>query len=296
MQSTLAVAARDIKLAHSVFALPFALLAAVLAHDAEEPAGRLGGQIALVAVCMVLARTWAMLFNRIADRRFDAGNPRTAGRALPAGRLSVREAWLISLGCAGLFILACGGFWVSYGNPWPLVLSVPTLAWIALYSLTKRFTVLCHFFLGGALAFSPVAAAIALRPEALADTPSIWLLSAMVFPWVAGFDVIYALQDMEFDRRTGLRSIPALLGERSAKWVARALHVLAFGALAAALWVEPRFSDVFLSAVLLVGGLLVVEHIVLARRGMAGIPAAFFTYNGIVSCVVGAAGIADAML
>src|SRR5690606_37906682 len=105
-------------------------------------------------------------------------------------------------------------FWAFFDNPWPLVLSVPTLAWIAFYSFTKRFTALCHVFLGGALAASPLAAAIAVEPGALATTPALWLLAAMVLLWVAGFDIAYALQDIDFDRATGLRSVPARLGTR----------------------------------------------------------------------------------
>ncbi len=293
---SLRLAAADIKLAHSVFALPFALLAAVLAIDPAASSTALAGQIALVILCMVLARTWAMLFNRLADRSFDAANPRTARRAVASGLLPVRRAWTLALTSALLFILTCSIFLLAFSNPWPLALSLPTLAFIAFYSLTKRFTALCHLVLGAALAFSPIAAAIALRPSALADTPAIWLLAGMVLPWVAGFDVIYALQDLDFDRSAGLRSMPARLGVQRSIWVSRLLHLLALAALTLAWWVEPRFGPTFLIAVALVAILLLGEHLVLARRGSAGIPMAFFTYNGLVSCVVGLLGILDATL
>ncbi|MFG0327817.1 MAG: UbiA family prenyltransferase, partial [Phycisphaerales bacterium JB037] len=165
-------AAGDIKLAHSVFALPFALLAAVMAFEPQPKAGRVVGVIALVVVCMVLARTWAMLFNRIVDRDIDAQNPRTDRRAVASGRLPVRSARAIAGASALGFIAACAMFWVFFDNAWPIALSVPTLVWIAFYSLTKRFTWWCHVFLGGALAASPLAAALAVRPGAIAEFPA----------------------------------------------------------------------------------------------------------------------------
>ena len=285
-------AAADIKLAHSVFAMPFAVLGAFLARDAGAGWGRFGGQLALVVACMVLARSWAMLFNRIADRRYDALNERTRRRAIPSGRLGRSQAWGVALGCAGLFVAATSGFLVFFGNPWPLILSAPVLAWVAFYSLTKRFTALCHVFLGGALAASPLAAAIAVDPAALAHTP-LWLLAGMVLAWVAGFDVIYALQDVDFDRASGLRSIPARLGWRGALWVSRGLHLAAWGFLAAAVGAEPRFGALSWAAAGVVWFLLVTEHLVLVRRGRAGLDVAFFTLNGLVSCVLGAAGSLD---
>ncbi|MBY0311716.1 MAG: putative 4-hydroxybenzoate polyprenyltransferase [Phycisphaerales bacterium] len=295
----LRVAAGDIKLAHSVFAMPFAILAAFLARPETTAWSRFAGQLGLVIVCMVLARSWAMLFNRISDRALDAANPRTARRALAAGKLTMRDGWLIALACGIGFVIACALFFVFFGNFWPLALSVPVLGWIAFYSLTKRFTALCHVFLGGALAASPLAAAIAVHPPALMSMPVLWLLSGMVLLWVAGFDVIYALQDLEFDRTVKLHSIPAKLGVGGALWVSRALHVGAFAMLvlaASPIGREPRFGVMFLAAVGLVGVLLVCEHVVLARRGQAGLDMAFFTLNGIVSCVLGAAGVADVLL
>lgn len=294
----LRLAAADIKLAHSVFALPFAVLGAFLARPADpsRPGGSwsgFAGRLALVVACMVLARTWAMLFNRLVDLRYDRDNPRTRRRVLASGRLGVRDGWLIALASAAGFAAASSGFWWLFGNPWPLALSAPVLAWIAFYSLTKRFTLLCHVFLGGALGASPLAAALAVDPAALRSTPAVWLLAGMVVLWVAGFDVIYALQDAAFDRAAGLHSVPSRLGPGRAVWVSRALHAGALATLIAAAGADARFGPLFGAATALVGGLLVTEHVILARRGEAGLDMAFFTVNGVVSCVLGAAGVAD---
>lgn len=300
LPDSLRAVARDIKLAHSVFALPFAVLGAFLAAPRGGTGGilwaRFAGLLALVVVCMVLARTWAMLVNRIADARFDADNPRTAGRALPSGRLSAARARAIAGASAVLFMLAAALFGVIDANWWPALLSGPVLAWIAFYSFTKRFTAWCHLFLGGALAASPIAAVIAVDPGLLARSGTPWWLAGMVLLWVAGFDVIYALQDLEFDRARGLSSIPARLGWRGAAWVSRALHAGALAALVMAWRTEPRFGVVFGVAVALVGVLLVSEHAVLARRGKAGLDMAFFTLNGVVSVLLGLAGVADAWM
>jgi 4-hydroxybenzoate polyprenyltransferase len=296
-ESWLRLAASDIKLAHSVFALPFAVLAAFLARDPDAGWGRFAGQLALVVVCMVLARTWAMLFNRIADRGFDAANPRTARRAVASGALPAARAWGLALASAGLFIAAASLFGVFFANWWPAVLAAPALAWIAFYSLTKRFTALCHIVLGSALAASPLAAALAIDPGVYASptAAALWWLAAMVLLWVAGFDVIYALQDIDFDRQANLRSIPARLGWRGAAWVARALHAGAAAALVVAWHGEPRFGWVFGAGVAVVLATLVLEHLVLARRGQAGLDMAFFTLNGVVSCVLGVAGVVDVL-
>jgi 4-hydroxybenzoate polyprenyltransferase len=294
--------AADIKIAHSVFALPFAVLGAFLARTTDYPGTRaFAGQLALIVLCMVCARTWAMLFNRLADRRIDAANPRTRNRALASGRLSLAQGWAAALAAAALFVAATSLFGFVFANWWPLALSLPVLAWIAFYSLTKRFTALCHIFLGGALAASPVAAAIAVNPSSVIlpllppSIPAIWCLSAMVVCWVAGFDVIYALQDIDFDRTAGLSSIPARLGWRRAIWVSRALHALAFAFLVLARLVDGRLGWIFTTGIAIVGALLTTEHVILARRGKAGLDMAFFTVNGVVSCVLGVAGCVDAV-
>lgn len=283
--------AGDIKLAHSVFALPFALLGYFLARDPAT--GGLLVRLVLIVACMVLARTWAMVVNRLADRGFDAENPRTRRRVFASGRLGVGDGIAALAACAVLFQLAAGLFWVVDGNAWPAILALPVLGWIAFYSFTKRFSVLCHLFLGSALAASPLAAAIAAGPARLVDTPGLWWLSGMVLLWVAGFDVVYALQDIEFDRARGLRSIPQRLGWRGAVWVSRLLHAGAVVCLVLAWRADARLGPLFAPAMGLVVGLLIAEHVVLSRRGLAGLPMAFFTLNGLISLVLGAAGIAD---
>lgn len=277
--------------------MPFAILAAFMARP-STPDGwlRFIGQLAIVVVCMVLARSWAMLINRLADREFDAANPRTTRRVIASGKLSIASGRAIALVCAVCFIAAASLFWVFFGNRWPALLSIPVLAWIALYSYTKRFTWLCHVFLGGALAASPIAAAIAINPDSLTTTPALWWLAGMVVLWVAGFDVIYALQDVDFDRKASLYSIPSRLGVSTAIWISRTLHAAALACLIAASQSEARFGALMLVGVGLVAALLVMEHVVLARRGQAGLDMAFFTLNGIVSCVLGIAGVLDVTL
>ena len=296
----LRLALGDIKLAHSVFALPFAVLGGALVAPRDGAGGvlwgRSGALLTLVVACMVVARTWAMLVNRVADARLDADNPRTAARVFASGTLTRRDGAAMLAACAAVFVGLTALFGLSFGNWWPLTLSVPVLAWIGVYSFTKRFTFLCHLFLGGALAASPVAAAIAVDPSALAHAPGVWWIAGMVLCWVAGFDVIYALQDLTHDRDAGLHSIPARFGWRGAAIGARLLHILALGALIAAWTAEPRLGAPFGIAVVLTGGVLVWEHALLARRGTRGIPVAFFTLNGIISLVLGVSGTLDALV
>ncbi len=293
------LALADIKLAHTVFAMPFAVLASFLALTAGGVTpdwGRFAGQLALVVLCMIFARTWAMLVNRVADHAIDRDNPRTKKRAMASGRMRVRDGVLLALASAGAFLICCALFWVFFDNPWPTFLGAPTLLWIAFYSYTKRFTFLCHVFLGGALAFSPIAAAIAINPSALTSTPALWFIAGMVLFWVAGFDVAYALQDLDYDREVGLASIPATFGWKGALWVSRGFHVIAFALLVAAWRSDPRLTLLFGAAVTLVGALLVYEHTILHRRGIAGLPMAFFTINGVVSCVLGVMGSVDVLI
>jgi 4-hydroxybenzoate polyprenyltransferase len=312
--SRLGGALADIKLAHSVFALPFAFLGAFLARDTRLdgtiPSGRSApsvflAQLALIVLCMVLARTFAMLVNRLADASIDARNPRTARRAFASGRLSVRDGLRYTIGAGIGFVGVTALFLALFSNPWPLALSVPVLAWLGAYSFTKRYTALCHIFLGVALALSPLAAAIAVNPHELrfhigaagsARTgclvPGI-LMALFITAWAGGFDIIYALQDRDVDRRERLHSIPARLGVRGALWTSRALHVAAFALLVLFARSEPRLGLAFAGAVAIVGVLLIAEHVVLALRGQAGLDVAFFTLNGIVSCVVGVLGCAD---
>lgn len=287
-----AAMAADIKLSHTVFALPFALLAAVLA---AADAGALPGPglLALIVACMFFARTAAMTTNRYADARLDAANPRTAGRAVPSGRVSRAQMLTAALLASGCFIAATAGFQIGWNNPYPLILSVPVLAWLALYSYTKRFTWLCHAVLGVALALSPLAAAIAIHPPYLAK-PGVYLLALMVASWVAGFDVIYALQDVTVDRRDGIHSMPAKLGEHTALWVSRGLHLTALTALIALGWSSPALGPGFAVGVAIVAALLITEHWLVRGGRRTHLPTAFFTVNGVISLLLGALGITDA--
>lgn len=287
---------RDIKLAHSVFALPFAVLSAFLARDAEDPSSKFAMQLGLVVWCMIAARTFAMVVNRVADIRWDAANPRTARRAFAVGVLSKRDGVVALLICGALFVAGAAGFGVLFSNWWPAMLAMPVLGWVALYSFTKRFTILCHLFLGGALAASPIAAALAVRPESLVEIAAVWWFAGMVAFWVAGFDVIYALQDLDFDRSAKLHSVPARFGVSGAAWISRGLHALAFACLVMAWQADDRLELLTAAAVALIGVLLIAEHVVLHRRGKAGLEMAFFTINGIVSCVLGVLGSIDLMV
>ncbi|MFG0247119.1 MAG: UbiA-like polyprenyltransferase [Phycisphaerales bacterium JB052] len=304
--STLAkllIAMGDIKLAHSVFAMPFAILGAFLVapRTGEGPAQpidwtTMGKMLVLVVVCMVFARNWAMLFNRVADAKVDADNPRTARRAFASGALKARDGYMLLGINAVAFMIACSLFGFLFANWWPTILGIPVLIWIAFYSLTKRFTWLCHIFLGGALAASPIAAAIAVGPELLMHTPAIFWIAGMVLCWVAGFDIIYALQDLDYDRSVGLNSMPAKFGWRGALWISRLLHIGAVACLLIALRSSEALGTAFTIAIVLTSGLLIAEHALLIRRGKAGIPMAFFTLNGVVSIVLGLAGCIDILL
>jgi 4-hydroxybenzoate polyprenyltransferase len=285
--SKLAVLAGDIKISHSIFALPFALLATFLA------AGGFPGwdRLALIVICMVFARTFAMLANRYVDRRIDARNPRTAGRALPSGRLRPGDV-LAAMGlCAVGLIAGAAMFGVLYGNWWPAALSPAVLAWLGAYGLMKRWTLLCHFFLGAALAISPLAAGLAIEPAALRE-PMLWWLAGFVMLWVGGFDIIYALQDVDVDRRDGLHSIPAKLGRGGALLVAKAVHLMALALLIQTYHAAPLLGGAFRAGIVIVAILLVIEHIA-ATRGQFHM--AFFTLNGVISFLLGGLGIADVL-
>ena len=284
--------ALDIKLSHTVFALPFALLGAALATAWADrlPAGV---EIVLVLACMVTARTAAMCMNRLADAPLDAVNPRTAGRAVPSGRVTARTMLIMLIASSAAFLACATGFLIFRGNVWPPVLAPVVLAWLLGYSLTKRFTWLCHAYLGAALAISPVAAALALEPGYVAQ-PYVWLLAGMVTCWVAGFDILYALQDLEVDRRDGLHALPARWGVTPALWTSRLLHVGAALCVVLLAVAEPRLEWLFTIGVMLTVLLLNVEHAVVLRRGAAGIPVAFLTVNGIISVLLGTLGIIDA--
>jgi 4-hydroxybenzoate polyprenyltransferase len=287
----LSAVAGDIKLSHTVFAMPFALLAAFLSAGSAD---RLPGwdEFVLIVLCMFLARTAAMTINRLADADLDASNPRTAGRALPSGRLDQRFVLVTAVVCSTAFIAAAGGFWLLRSNPWPVILSPGVLAYLGGYSYSKRFTWLCHVYLGTALALSPVAAAIAIEPGYLGCAEP-WLLAGMVACWVGGFDVIYALQDVKHDRSLGLYSMPAKLGVARALGVSRGLHVIAAACLLMLWRVSPLLGVGFLAASVLTVALLILEHALVWRSRTHHINAAFLTVNGVISLLLGSAGIVE---
>src|SRR5919107_2739195 len=263
-----------IKIEHTLFALPFALLGAVLAAGGL-PTAR---QALWITLAMVGARSAAMAFNRIADRAYDAANPRTAARAIPAGRLSVSFVWAFTLASAALFFVSA-----AILNRLALVLSPVALASVLLYSYTKRFTSLSHLVLGWCLSIAPTGAWIAVRGAIDAPTPL--LLSLVVLLWTAGFDVLYACQDYDFDRAAGLRSIPARVGVGRALWVARLLHAGAFAALAG-LYFLTGLGAVALAGVAGVGALLVYQHSLVRADDLSRLNAAFFTTNAFVSVIL----------
>ena len=286
-RNSVRVWAEMIKLSHSVFALPFAILATFLAARPELPSW---GQLGLIVLAMVTARSAAMTFNRIVDASLDAENPRTVGRALPRGLIS-RFAAGGFFGLAGaLFVLVCAGFWWFYGNHWPLLFSLPVLASLCLYSYTKRFTRWSHLVLGGVIASAPVAAWIATRPETL-GLPAGLLMATVMF-WIAGFDIIYACQDVDFDRQMGLYSLPATIGIGPALWLARAFHVLTVTALVA-LGVSANLGLLYFIGVVFVALLLIIENALVSPGNLSRINLAFFTVNGVVGLVLGILGVLD---
>ena len=286
--SSLRAMADDIKLHHSVFALPWAVLSTVLA---ARRSGRLHlGQLLLVLACLVSARTVAMVANRLLDARFDAANPRTARRAVASGRVSASFAWATLAVAATVFVAAAAAFWPLYGNRWPAVLSAPVLAFLVGYSLTKRFTWLCHAYLGVALALAPVCAWIAIAAHVAA--PPLWMAAAVVL-WLAGFDILYACQDVAFDRSAGLFSVPAKIGIGPALWVARGVHVGCVAMLVGLWWTTPELGVGFAVGIGLTVVLMSVEHAVVKPTDLSRITLAFFTLNGIIGLALGTLGVVD---
>lgn len=315
-----------IRFSHTLFALPFALLAACMACQSSwhalsehhslygltlEYAGRepdldalalvrsqftftLGKRLLGILLCMVFARSTAMAFNRLVDRRIDAANPRTAGRHLPAGILSVTQVSTFTLLSATGFIASTLLF---LPNWLPFALSVPVLAWLCGYSYAKRFTSLAHYWLGVALGLSPVAAWIAIRGEVVLADPTDLLpaavLGAAVLAWVGGFDVLYACQDFDYDQSAGLHSIPAKLGLRGALRLAAASHAVAVVLLALVPAVYPPFGVVWYVGVLAVGALLVYEHWLVRPDDLDRVNLAFFHVNAVISVGLLAVGVAD---
>lgn len=263
-----------IKFEHTLFALPFAFLGAVLAANGL-PTWR---QILWITVAMIGARSAAMTFNRIIDADFDAANPRTAARELPSGKLSTGFAWAFLFVSIAVFLVA------AYSLNWlTFALSPVALLSVLGYSYAKRFTSLSHLILGWALAISPTAAWIAVRGTVDSEIPL--LLSLLVLMWTAGFDVMYACQDYEFDRKAGLRSIPARFGIKNALLIARLFHAQAFIALVL-LYFVTGLSWPALVGVILVGGLLIYQHTLVSAKNLTRMNAAFFTTNAFVSVIL----------
>lgn len=263
-----------IKIEHTLFALPFAFLGAVLAVNGV-PSLR---QILWITIAMIGARSTAMAFNRIADRVYDANNPRTATRALPAGLLSVGFAWGFTAISAIIFFVAAAML-----NRLALILAPVALASVLLYSFSKRWTLLSHLLLGWCLSIAPAGAWIAVRGTL--DSPVPLLLSLVVLLWTAGFDVLYACHDYDFDVKAGLHSIPKRFGIARSLLIARLFHVAAFGALFALYWIT-HLGVFALIGVIATAGLLIYQHQLVRADDLSRLNAAFFTTNAFVSIIL----------
>jgi 4-hydroxybenzoate polyprenyltransferase len=275
---------RMIKFEHTIFALPFALAAAAIAARGH---GLTVARVAGIIVAMAAARTAAMGFNRIADRHIDARNPRTASRELPRGAVSLRAAWALTLASAAVFVGAA-----ALLGPLCLALSPVALLFLFGYSFTKRFTFLCHLFLGLAIASGPAGAWIAVRGD-FGAAPGLLMLA--VACWIAGFDILYALADRDFDRGAGLHSIPAKFGVLGSLVISAALHAVTLGALLA-LAPAAHLGLPYLLGVGVVAALLVYEHAIVRPTDLSRLDAAFFTLNGYVSVVFFVATLVDVLV
>jgi 4-hydroxybenzoate polyprenyltransferase len=336
-----------IRFSHTIFALPFALLAALMAwrmqavdvaaqvreldhyfsqiygenfdasdsvfiHDTYVTLGGQRFEVALpftqhfvirwqellgILLCMVFARSAAMAFNRLVDRKIDAENPRTAKRHLPAKILSVGQVAIFAIACCLAFVASALLF---LPNRLPLYLSLPVLAVLLGYSYAKRFTALAHFWLGAALGLAPVAAWIAIRGQAVTENPSDLLpplvLGAAVWAWVAGFDIIYACQDFAYDREAKLHSVPARLGVAGALRLAAACHLATIGLLAELPLAYPPFGGVWWAGIAAVAVLLIYEHALVRPDDLDRVNTAFFNVNAVISMGLLAVGTVDLML
>jgi 4-hydroxybenzoate polyprenyltransferase len=286
-ESLLARYASLVKLPHTLFALPFALVGVTIASYVNDIRA---SQLIWVVVAFTAARFAAMAFNRIIDRHLDALNPRTAAREIPAGRISLVQARAAVAMAGGVFLFAAGQL-----NPLCLALAPIALAWVLGYSYTKRFTRWSHVALGLGLGIAPVGGYLAIT--GVWSTPW-WVLPALaaaVTSWVAGFDIFYALQDVAFDRTQGLHSVPAAMGEGRAIWVARALHLLSVAALAA-VGFGISAGLVYLLGVATVALLLLYEHSLVRASDLSRLDAAFFTMNGVISVAFFAFVLAERLL
>lgn len=275
-----------IRFSHTVFALPFALLAAALAW--RETPFRWRDLIGIV-LCMVFARSAAMAFNRIVDRSIDAQNARTAGRHLPVGLISMTTAVTFTVICSACFVASTLLF---LPNAWPIWLALPVLAFLLGYSFAKRWTAFCHYWLAAALMLSPIAAWIAIRGTI--EWPPV-LLAGVVFFWVGGFDILYACQDTDFDRSHQLFSVPSKWGIPTALRIAALSHLMS-AALLFALWYVSGLGPLFLVGIAAVTLLLIYEHRLVRPNDLSRVNVAFFNINAIISIGLFIVGIADLWL
>jgi 4-hydroxybenzoate polyprenyltransferase len=292
-----------IRFSHTIFALPFAILSAIWAWILSSREGFAFDSSIFwksafgVVVCMVAARSFAMAINRLVDRDIDALNPRTASRHLPSGQLRPQQVWFFAIGCGVSFIL---GTLLFLPNPLPVILSVPVLVFLAGYSYAKRWTVLVHFWLGIALALAPICTWIALRGQTVtstvADLAPALLLGGGVFLWVTGFDLIYACQDSEVDRKLQLRSLPAWLGNERALRIAAVCHTLMLIPLALIPIVCQRLqlSGLYYSGLIAVFVMLIVQHSLVSAKDLQRVNVAFFNANAIISVILLTVGAIDA--
>ncbi len=288
-----------IRFSHTIFALPFAALATVMAITAPLSGDGISGdqrvslkltQVLGILLCMVFARSAAMAFNRLVDAEFDAANPRTAGRHIPAGILGRGEVWVFTLLCGLGFI---GSTLLFLPNRVPLYAAGPVLLFLCGYSLAKRFTAAAHLWLGVALALSPLCVWLALRGwVSTSDLIAPLILSAAVAAWVTGFDIIYACQDAAFDAAAGLNSVPARLGVAGALRLAAAIHLLMLVILASLPFAAPQLGLGILYGVglVIVASLLAYEHWLVSPDDLQRVNVAFFNVNAAVSLILLIAG------
>lgn len=275
-----------IRFSHTLFALPFALLAGLMAAAITEamPLAAWLRNFLGIVLCMVFARSAAMAFNRIVDWKIDAQNPRTKQRHIPAGTLNLSSVVIFCVVCCVGFV---GCTLLFLPNRLPLYLSVPFLLFLLGYSYAKRFTALAHFWLGAALMLAPISAWIAVRGEMVLNNPLDLLpavvLGAAVMLWVAGFDIIYACQDAEFDQRAGLHSVPAKIGIPASLRLAALCHIGMILLLAILPWVYPLFGAVYLCGIAAVAALLFYEHSLVRPDDLTRVNIAFFNVNAVVS-------------
>jgi 4-hydroxybenzoate polyprenyltransferase len=282
-----------IRFSHTIFALPFAALAAIMAIAMPKPDGSsvsIGfAQIAGILLCMVFARSAAMAFNRLADHAIDTANPRTAARHLPRGALSRAQVWLFFAFCVVGFIASTALF---LPNRLPFYASGPVLLFLLGYSLAKRFTAAAHLWLGVALALAPLCVWVALRgispAEPLDDLLPALVLALAVAAWVSGFDIIYACQDAEFDQKAGLHSIPARLGVKRALRLASWFHAVTWGCLCFLPAAAPMLGLgwIYGGALSLIAGLLVYQHRIVRPNDLERVNVAFFHVNAIISVLL----------